>query len=44
MKQPNRVKAAMRAGGKAYGYSLSFLSPWALPKKVTPGSPDAQPT
>jgi hypothetical protein len=24
MKQSNRVKAAMRAGRKAYGYNLSF--------------------
>jgi 2-keto-3-deoxy-L-rhamnonate aldolase RhmA len=30
MKQPNRVKAAMRAGHKAYGYSLSFPSPWVI--------------
>src|ERR1700730_16997075 len=30
MKQPNRVKAAMRAGRKAYGYSLSFPSPWVI--------------
>src|SRR5208282_6429257 len=30
MKQPNRVKAAMRAGRKAYGYNLSFLSPWVI--------------
>src|SRR5437588_164919 len=28
MKQPNRVKAAMRASRKSYGYSLSFPSPW----------------
>src|SRR3984957_2315044 len=30
MKQPNRIKAAMRAGRKAYGYNLSFPSPWVL--------------
>src|ERR1700736_3771085 len=30
MKQPNRVKAAMRAGRKAYGYNLSFPSPWMI--------------
>jgi 2-keto-3-deoxy-L-rhamnonate aldolase RhmA len=30
MKQPNRVKAALRAGRKAYGYSLSFPSPWVI--------------
>jgi 2-keto-3-deoxy-L-rhamnonate aldolase RhmA len=30
MKQPNRVKAAMRASRKAYGYSLSFPSPWVI--------------
>jgi hypothetical protein len=30
MKQPNRVKAAMRAGRKAYGYNLSFASPWVI--------------
>ena len=30
MKQPNRVKAAMRAGRKAYGYNLSFPSPWII--------------
>src|SRR5215208_3908317 len=30
MKQPNRVKAAMRAGRKAHGYSLSFPSPWVI--------------
>src|SRR5690242_21963054 len=30
MKQPDRVKAAMRAGRKAYGYSLSFPSPWVI--------------
>ncbi|HTC10045.1 MAG TPA: aldolase/citrate lyase family protein [Acetobacteraceae bacterium] len=30
MKQPNRIKAAMRAGRKAYGYSLSFPSPWVI--------------
>src|SRR6201998_2680305 len=30
MKQPNRVKAAMRAGRKAYGYNLSFPSSWVI--------------
>ena len=30
MKQPSRVKAAMRAGSKAYGYKLSFPSPWVI--------------
>src|SRR3954454_12292403 len=30
MKQPNRVKAAMRAGRKTYGYNLSFPSPWVI--------------
>jgi 2-keto-3-deoxy-L-rhamnonate aldolase RhmA len=30
MKQSNRVKAAMRAGRKAYGYNLSFPSPWVI--------------
>src|ERR1700712_3214414 len=30
MKQPNRVKTAMRAGRKAYGYNLSFPSPWVI--------------
>jgi 4-hydroxy-2-oxoheptanedioate aldolase len=30
MKQPNRVKAAMRAGRKACGYNLSFPSPWVI--------------
>src|SRR5690242_21279339 len=30
MKQPNRVKAAMRAGRKAYGYNLSFPSPCVI--------------
>jgi len=30
MKQPNRVKAAMRAGRPAYGYSLAFPSPWVI--------------
>src|SRR5947208_9995564 len=30
MKQPNRVKAAMRAGRKAYGYNFSFPSPWVI--------------
>ena len=30
MKQPNRVKAAMRAGRKPYGYNLSFPSPWII--------------
>ena len=27
MKQPNRIKAAMRAGRMAYGYNLAFPSP-----------------
>src|SRR6184192_609770 len=30
MKEPNRVKAAMRGGRKAYGYNLSFPSPWVI--------------
>jgi len=30
MKQPNRVKAAIRAGRKAYGYTLPFPSPWVI--------------
>src|SRR6202795_3471071 len=30
MKQSNRVKAAMSAGRKAYGYNLSFPSPWVI--------------
>ena len=30
MKQPNRVKAAMGAGRKAFGYNLSFPSPWVI--------------
>jgi 2-keto-3-deoxy-L-rhamnonate aldolase RhmA len=30
MKQPNRIKAAMRAGRKAYGYGLTFPSPWVI--------------
>jgi hypothetical protein len=30
MKQPNRIMAAMRAGRKAYGYNLSFPSPWVI--------------
>src|SRR5271156_2841900 len=30
MKQSNRVKAAMRAGRKAYGCNLSFPSPWVI--------------
>jgi 4-hydroxy-2-oxoheptanedioate aldolase len=30
MKQPNRVKGAMRAGRTAYGYNLSFPSPWVI--------------
>lgn len=30
MKHPNRVKAAMRDGRKAYGYNLSFPSPWVI--------------
>ena len=28
--QPNRIKAAMRAGRKAYGYGLVFPSPWVI--------------
>ena len=30
MKQPNRIKAAMRAGRKARGYNLAFPSPWVI--------------
>src|SRR3954470_14440834 len=30
MKQPNRIQAAMRAGRKAFGYNLSFPSPWVI--------------
>lgn len=30
MKQPNRIKSAMRAGRKAYGYNLTFPSPWVI--------------
>ena len=30
LKQPNRIKAAMRSGRKAYGYNLSFPSPWVI--------------
>lgn len=30
MNQPNRIKSALRAGRKAYGYSLSFPSPWVI--------------
>ena len=30
MKQPNRIKAAMRAGRKACGYGLTFPSPWVI--------------
>ena len=30
MKIPNRIKAAIKAGRKAYGYSLSFPSPWVI--------------
>src|SRR5271165_5003082 len=30
MKQPNRIKAAMRAGRKAFGYGLTFPSPWVI--------------
>jgi hypothetical protein len=30
MKHSSRVKAAMRAGRKAYGYNLSFPSPWVI--------------
>jgi 2-keto-3-deoxy-L-rhamnonate aldolase RhmA len=30
MKQPNRVKAAMRGGRKAYGSNLSFPFPWVI--------------
>jgi 4-hydroxy-2-oxoheptanedioate aldolase len=28
--QPNRVKAALHTGRKAYGYSLAFPSPWIV--------------
>jgi 4-hydroxy-2-oxoheptanedioate aldolase len=30
VKQQNRIKAAMHAGRKAYGYTLSFPSPWVI--------------
>ena len=30
VKQQNRIKAALRAGRKAYGYNLSFPSPWVI--------------
>jgi 2-keto-3-deoxy-L-rhamnonate aldolase RhmA len=30
MKKPNRIKAAMREGRKAYGYNLAFPSPWVI--------------
>jgi 2-keto-3-deoxy-L-rhamnonate aldolase RhmA len=30
MKQPNRIKTAMHAGRKAYGYNLSFPSPYVI--------------
>jgi 2-keto-3-deoxy-L-rhamnonate aldolase RhmA len=30
MNKPNRIKAAMQAGRKAYGYNLSFPSPWVI--------------
>ena len=30
MQQPNRIKSAIRAGRKAYGYTLSFPSPWVI--------------
>ncbi len=30
MQQPNRVKAAMRGGRKAFGYNLVFPSPWVI--------------
>jgi 2-keto-3-deoxy-L-rhamnonate aldolase RhmA len=30
MKQLNHVKAAMHAGRKAYGYNISFPSPWVI--------------
>lgn len=30
MIQPNRVKTAMRAGRKAFGYNLVFPSPWVI--------------
>jgi len=30
MKQPNRIKTAMRAGRTARGYNLTFPSPWVI--------------
>ena len=30
MKQPNRIKAAMRAGRRACGYGLTFPCPWVI--------------
>jgi len=30
MTKPNRIKAAMRAGRKAYGYGMVFPSPWVI--------------
>ncbi len=30
MQQPNRIKAAMRAGRKAHGYGLTFPCPWVI--------------
>jgi 2-keto-3-deoxy-L-rhamnonate aldolase RhmA len=30
MKTPNRIKAAIKTGRKAYGYSLSFPCPWVI--------------
>ncbi len=30
MKKPNRVKAALREGRKAYGYNMVFPSPWVV--------------
>lgn len=30
MKQPNRIKAAMRAGRMAHGYNLQFPAPWVV--------------
>jgi 4-hydroxy-2-oxoheptanedioate aldolase len=30
MKQPNRVKVALREGRMAYGYNLAFPSPWVV--------------
>ena len=30
MKEPNRIKVAMRAGRKACGYGLTFPSPWVI--------------